>query len=216
MKRTALLCAVALVLFQAVLCAAARADDEKYSRGYMSQGKLQHALQSAIPEDNSVAEGYITGVIDVHNKIMLDVPQEAKTQQLVDIVRNCIDPHPEDAHYMAYQTIVLCIIEKFPLKEKSSKQHSAIINGDKLYNLLDSYAISQQLFGLGYIIGVVDSYNEKVFKTPNHFLIKYVVDIVHDYLKIHPEKRQEMAHRLVAAALSEKYPLKNPDNRLLF
>lgn len=61
---------------------------------------------------------------------------------------------------------------------------------------------------MGYAIGVADTAKYTLYCPPDGFVLQQAIEIVENYLKAVPERRHLGAARLVAEALSEKYPCK--------
>lgn len=61
---------------------------------------------------------------------------------------------------------------------------------------------------MGYAIGVADTAKYTLYCPPDGFVLQQAIEITENYLKAVPERRHLGAARLVAEALSEKYPCK--------
>lgn len=85
---------------------------------------------------------------------------------------------------------------------------AAFNNGNKLLSDLNSNDSGNRLFALGYIIGVVDSYDEELFCIPSTANAGQLRDIVHNFLRDNPKVRHEHAGAIVMVALVSQFPCK--------
>ena len=86
------------------------------------------------------------------------------------------------------------------------------ISGNKLYENAIKYerdisSIDSGVY-IGYVFGVFDSYDKILFCSPYNVTGRQVFDIVFQYLKNHPEERNEAGNILILKALKEIWPCK--------
>jgi hypothetical protein len=82
------------------------------------------------------------------------------------------------------------------------------MNGNKLFSEMNSSSLSDKNFALGYILGVVDSYDEELFCIPRNANAGQLRDVVQQYLARNPKDRHLHGGALVAIALMDVYPCK--------
>jgi hypothetical protein len=82
------------------------------------------------------------------------------------------------------------------------------INGNKLFSEMNSSSLSDKNFALGYVLGVVDSYDDELFCIPNGVNAGQLRDIVQQYLARNAKDRHLHGGALVAIALMDVYPCK--------
>lgn len=84
-------------------------------------------------------------------------------------------------------------------------------NGNQLYVLSktvdsDNERYSDTIFFDGYVMGVVDSYDGKLFNLPNGVTVGQIRSIVAKYLKNNPEYRNYPAPQLIIVAIANAFP----------
>jgi Rap1a immunity proteins len=89
-----------------------------------------------------------------------------------------------------------------------STAHAAFNNGNKLLSDLNSSDAGNRVYALGYILGVVDSYDEELFCIPGSVNAGQLRDIVQQHLATNPKDRHLHAGALVAIALIKEFPCK--------
>jgi hypothetical protein len=81
------------------------------------------------------------------------------------------------------------------------------INGNSLHADLTGSS-SDRAFALGFVAGVVDSYDGELFCTPRGANLGQLRDIVQQFLVRNPKERHRNAAAIVAIALVIDYPCK--------
>lgn len=109
--------------------------------------------------------------------------------------------------------IRFCVALTVLLSITGTVQAGAFITGNDLYSRITSQKITDNVYAIGYVVGVTDS-----GATEGIYGFKYclpevntqqVYDIVKKWLEENPEVRHYGAYGLVAAALQEAFPCKN-------
>jgi len=126
--------------------------------------------------------------------------------------------------------IIFLILVNFLFASNYWQSLGYFIDGNKLYesakeynkcNIYQKCNYLESQFYKGYVMGVFDSLNKNVIeeKTLNHIDIpsfcvpksitaQQIFDIVFEYLKNHPEKRNFAAYFLINIALTKAWPCK--------
>jgi hypothetical protein len=84
------------------------------------------------------------------------------------------------------------------------------INGNKLLDDLTG-SNTDRAFALGFVAGVVDSYDGELFCTPRAANLGQLRDVVTQFLVRNPKERHRNAAAIVAIALVIDYPCKKGD-----
>jgi len=79
-------------------------------------------------------------------------------------------------------------------------------NGNSLYADLTSRTVAEQMFALGYIIGVTDSFIRGEVCPPTDVTQGQLLDVVTSYLASRPQTRHQPADVLVVLALRQHWP----------
>lgn len=98
-----------------------------------------------------------------------------------------------------------------------SVKAGSFYTGNKLYEWLKGWRENStgvgEGIGFGYVIGIVDSFNNLLFKIPDNATAGQLTDIVYIYLDRNPSIRNKGSNELVVDALIEAYPMpkKSPE-----
>jgi hypothetical protein len=104
---------------------------------------------------------------------------------------------PSPLKVLRFVTIcVICIVPKTLIA----------ITGNELYTLCSTGNRSLQDLCVGYLMGVIDTLPESTACPPEGITLTQVRDVVETFLRDHPEKREERATGLVAAAVQAAFP----------
>ena len=89
---------------------------------FYSGNELLSRMQSSEQVDRMLAMGYIAGVVDSFNGIIMCAPPTITLGQTLDIVKLSMITKPQNRHYSADSLIVLALKEVWPCptKPKSS------------------------------------------------------------------------------------------------
>jgi hypothetical protein len=79
-------------------------------------------------------------------------------------------------------------------------------NGNNLYSDLTSKTTVEQMFALGYIIGVTDSFIRREVCPPTDVVQGQLMEVVTNYLASRPQIRHQPADLLVVLALRQHWP----------
>jgi hypothetical protein len=79
-------------------------------------------------------------------------------------------------------------------------------NGNNLYADLTGNTITEQMFAMGYIVGVTDSFILKEVCPPRDVTQGQLLDVVTNYLASRPQIRHQPADVLVVLALRQHWP----------
>jgi hypothetical protein len=79
-------------------------------------------------------------------------------------------------------------------------------NGNNLYADLTAKTTVEQMFALGYIIGVTDSFIRREVCPPTDVTQGQLLDVVTNYLANRPQIRHQPADLLVVLALRQHWP----------
>jgi len=79
-------------------------------------------------------------------------------------------------------------------------------NGNNLYADLTGNTIAEQMFAMGYIIGVTDSFILKEVCPPRDVTQGQLLDVVTNFLANRPQIRHQPADLLVVLALRQHWP----------
>jgi hypothetical protein len=82
------------------------------------------------------------------------------------------------------------------------------IDGNSLFRDMNSTVLSENMFALGYITGVVDAHDGEKFCTPDNASAGQLRDVVKALLEVRPEYRHYSADTLVTAAMVIAFPCK--------
>jgi hypothetical protein len=85
-------------------------------------------------------------------------------------------------------------------------------NGNNLYQDLTSTAVAQQMFALGYIVGVVDVHIGVELCVPKDVTQGQLLDVMTNFLASRPQVRHQPADILVLVGIGQHWPCKK-DNR---
>jgi hypothetical protein len=81
-------------------------------------------------------------------------------------------------------------------------------NGNNIYQDLIGTSVTQQMFALGYVIGVVDTYIGVELCVPKDVTQGQLMDVVTNFLGNRPQIRHQPADILVLVALGQHWPCK--------
>jgi len=81
-------------------------------------------------------------------------------------------------------------------------------NGNNLYADLTGKTVTEQMFAMGYIIGVTDSFIRREVCPPTDVTQGQLLDVVLNYLASRPQIRHQPADLLVVLALRQHWPCK--------
>jgi hypothetical protein len=88
-----------------------------------------------------------------------------------------------------------------------STAHAQFINGNQLHADFNGSA-SDKAFALGYVSGVVDSFDEELFCVPVKAELGQLRDIVRKFVASNPKERHRHAGALVVFSLATEFPCK--------
>jgi Rap1a immunity proteins len=80
------------------------------------------------------------------------------------------------------------------------------LTGNELYTLCSTGNRSREDLCVGYVMDVMDTFPESIACPPEGVTLTQVREVVATFLRDHPEKRQERATDLVAAAVQAAFP----------
>jgi hypothetical protein len=87
--------------------------------GFMSGNKLLSNIQSTEYMDQSMAMGYIAGVVDAYDDTLFCTPSTATMGQMRDIIRNSMLARPESQHFSARSLIRDILVGFYPCAKKA-------------------------------------------------------------------------------------------------
>jgi hypothetical protein len=105
---------VSLVATVLGVCGSASAQDFSFGVFYSGRDLAQYC------QDDGFCNGYVAGIIDAFAAASpsrmqdLCIPRGASVGQLVQIVRNYVNAHPENWHYSAASFVYVAVAEAFP------------------------------------------------------------------------------------------------------
>ena len=89
---------------------------------------------------------------------------------------------------------------------------AAFYSGNELYSYLQDFRKTSSrddttaFVGAGYVVGVFDAGNGRLWCAGDQVSVRQVIDIAFDYLDQHPESRRFEAASVVRDALSDAFP----------
>lgn len=82
-------------------------------------------------------------------------------------------------------------------------------SGNELYNDLIGRTDAEQMFALGYVVGVVDAYIQKEVCVPQNVTQGQLSEVVKQFLASRPQIRHQPADILVVLAVRQHWPCSN-------
>lgn len=87
--------------------------------------------------------------------------------------------------------------------------HAEFETGNSLLSKLESTNVVERMFGVGYVIGVVDAYLNVVICPPPNVNVGQITDMIKNYLQNTPAIRHRTADLIIADALKPIWACKN-------
>ena len=82
-------------------------------------------------------------------------------------------------------------------------------SGNEIYSDLTGRTDAEQMFALGYVIGVVDAYIQKEVCVPQSVTQGQLAEVVKQFLASRPQIRHQPADILVVIAVKQHWPCQN-------
>lgn len=82
-------------------------------------------------------------------------------------------------------------------------------SGNELYSDLIGRTDAEQMFALGYVVGVVDAYIQKEVCVPQNVTQGQLSEVVKQFLASRPQIRHQPADILVVIAVKQHWPCSN-------
>jgi hypothetical protein len=93
------------------------------------------------------------------------------------------------------------------------KADAGFLSGNDLLSRQNSTEVLDRMQALGYVMGVVDAYNEATICPPANVTAGQFNDMTKNYLSNNPAIRHLPAELLISVALESVWPCKKQDNK---
>ena len=88
----------------------------------------------------------------------------------------------------------------------SASANAQFVTGNNLLNHMESKSHGDKMYGIGYVVGVIDSMNGYVFCLPRSFTVGQAFDMVQNYLTNVPADRHLAADVITGKVLAASFP----------
>ena len=95
--------------------------------------------------------------------------------------------------------------------------HAQFIDGNGLLDRMNDTGAVKPMVALGFVLGVADSFRGSDICLPENVQARQLYDMVHQWLRVNPDKRHLDAAVIVFVVLSKAWPCKadlNKGNRM--